>query len=69
MKQAKLVCGKCGRAVRKRDRWHRVQRRFLFWSWRRVEHRDCADPEVIHKNVRVLEVPHEQRIGDAGAGG
>jgi hypothetical protein len=55
----KRICSKCKKPIKKDHRWHFVHRKFLWWTFTKTEHRDCARPTEIHKHVVRLkgEVP------------
>jgi hypothetical protein len=40
------TCRKCRKPIQPQDRWYFVYRRFLWWTWRRREHRDCRFPTM-----------------------
>ena len=60
----KRVCSKCKKPILKNHKWTHSFRRFLFWTFTSVSHRDCYHPTLIHKNVIKVEEPqlpfHEQ---------
>ena len=61
MKQ-KRTCSRCKEPIAKTHRWHYVNRKLLWWTVTKIEHRDCKHPEMNPHNpyaVRRLkgEVP------------
>ena len=42
----KRVCYRCHLPIKQRHRWHKVRRKFLFWTIETIEHRSCQHPEL-----------------------